>query len=399
MKTYYHDRLIDNAEPSLVHDQFGAKYAIPKNGGKTIEFRKFSALPKALTALTEGVTPSGGHLDPGYLTATVAQYGDYITISDMLDLSAIDPILLETISLQGPQAGRTLDTITREVITGGSNKLFAPSVASDGTETAVLLRSSVTTSCNFTPKMAAQAANKLKKMNASPIGDSYVAIVHPDTTYELRRSTEWIDSHKYATPENIYNGEVGKLSGIRFVETTEAKIIAPSAMLGITGYLRDVLYAAVDNSVDIFPTIPFTTTQATAINAAITAGTVYQVYVNGVIATVASVTGGAVGTCKITLSAAVTKDIGAVLCGTGAGKLGAAIYCTMVIGANAYGVTEIQGAGLQHIVKQLGSGDDPLNQRSTAGWKATKVAERLVEENMVRVEHSSAQYGATAESN
>ena len=65
---------------------------------------------------------------------------------------------------------------------------------------------------------------------------------------------------------------------------------------------------------------------------------------------------------------------------------GLAVYCTMVIAAHAYGVTEVEGGGLQHIVKQLGSGEDPLNQRSTVGWKAIKTAERLVEQYMIRIE-------------
>ena len=59
MKTYYDMNLINEASANLVHDQFGQKRPIPKGGGKTIEFRKFSPLAKATTALTEGVTPDG----------------------------------------------------------------------------------------------------------------------------------------------------------------------------------------------------------------------------------------------------------------------------------------------------------------------------------------------------
>ena len=73
MKTYYSDYLIDMAEPELVHDQFGQKRPIPKNGGKTIEFRKFSKLPKALTPITEGVTPAGNKLRASAMTATVEE--------------------------------------------------------------------------------------------------------------------------------------------------------------------------------------------------------------------------------------------------------------------------------------------------------------------------------------
>ena len=63
MKTFYEKRLIDQAEPRLVHDQFADYYPVPQNGGKTIEFRKYDSLPKASTPLTEGVTPNGGRTE------------------------------------------------------------------------------------------------------------------------------------------------------------------------------------------------------------------------------------------------------------------------------------------------------------------------------------------------
>ena len=113
MKVFYSDYLIDNAVPNLVQDQFGQKHPIPKGRGKTIEFRKYAPLPKALTPLQEGVTPSGNSLTESTITATVAQYGDYIELSDILLLTAIDNNLLHATKLLGNQAGETLDTITR----------------------------------------------------------------------------------------------------------------------------------------------------------------------------------------------------------------------------------------------------------------------------------------------
>lgn len=75
MKTFYEKRLIDQAEPALVHDQFGDPYPIPANGGKNIEFRKYDSLPKATTPLTEGVTPDGQTMNVSTVTAEVKQYG------------------------------------------------------------------------------------------------------------------------------------------------------------------------------------------------------------------------------------------------------------------------------------------------------------------------------------
>lgn len=399
MKTYYQKRLIDNAEPELLHDQFGSKYPIPRNGGKTTEFRRYSSLKKALTPLTEGVTPSGNKLNVSTVNATVSQYGDYIEISDVLDLTAIDRNIEEATKLLGSQAGRTLDTITREVITAGTNVMYAPKV-SGSTETEVLARGSLDATALLTPKMIRKAAAKLKRMNAKPIDDSFVAIIHPDVACDLQGDPEWIEAHKYATPENIYNGEIGKLAGVRFVETTEAKIIGPSFGAGLARY---TLKTALDGtgSTNIIVEEAISADEATAITAAIAAGQT-TIIVGDKTATLASVSAGAAGSAKFVTTAAVKSvSAGATVCGGGAAADGGAVYITMVIGLNAYGITDIEGGGLQHIIKQLGSAGsaDPLNQRATTGWKALKTAERLVEENMVRIEHCSASFGATAESN
>ena len=214
MKTYYSDYLIDMAEPKLVHDQFGQKRPIPKNGGKTIEFRKYSPLPKLTTALTEGVTPNGQKLDVSIVTATVAQYGGYVELSDVLLLTAIDNNLVQATKLLGSQAGRTLDTITREVLNAGTNVVYA---GGKGARTAIDATSLLTVDD------IKRAVRALKVQNAEKINGYYVAIIHPDCTYDLTNDPEWKYPHQYQDTTELYEGEIGRIAGCRFVETTEAK--------------------------------------------------------------------------------------------------------------------------------------------------------------------------------
>ena len=305
MKTFYDMTLIDEAQANLVHDQFGQKRPIPANGGKTIEFRKFAPLAKATTPLTEGVTPDGKSLTVSTITATVNQYGDYITQSDVLELTALDNTILEATKLLGRQAGMTLDTVVRNVLQSGTNVTYCPKVAADGTETEVTSRSALDTSCQLTVKVVQQVVAKLRAQNAPTIGGKYVAIIHPYVAYDLMRDPEWIDAHKYAKPDNLYEGEIGEIAGVRFVQTTEAKI-----------------------------------------------------YSGGV-------------------------------------------FGSLFLGEGAYGVTEISGGGLQTIVKQKGSAGtaDPLDQRSSVGWKAIKTAELLIPNYLVRVESKSKTFSATAAEN
>ena len=312
MKTFYERRLIDQALPALVHDQFGDSYPIPANNGKTIEFRKYDALPKATTPLTEGVTPEGQALTVTTVTAEVHQYGGWVPLTDMVQMTTIDNNVVQATSVLASQSGRTMDTIVRDILAGGTNVIYAPKV-SDGVETPVSSRAGLDATAQLTVDLIEQAVAQLKVQNADPIGSaggSYVCIIHPYTAYDLKKDRVWVEAHKYASPEEIFEGEIGKIGNVRFVETSEAKIWT----------------------------------------------------------------------------------------GTGCPS-GLAVFGTLVLGAHAYATTELEGGGLQHIVKQLGYGDDPLNQRASVGWKAVKTAERLSEQYMVRIESCSARYSAKAKAN
>ena len=311
MKTFYDLTLIDEAGANLVHHQFGQKRPIPANGGRTIEFRKFSALPKATTPLTEGVTPDGKAMTVTNVTATVNQYGDYITQSDVLELTAVDNTILEATKLLGRQAGLTMDTIVRNVLQSGTNVTYCPSLAAPTTE--ITSRANLKADSMLTVDVVKKVVAKLRAQNAPPVdGRNYVAIIHPYVAYDLMSDPKWEDYHKYASPENLFEGEIGRIAGVRFVQTTEAKIY------------------------------------------------------------------------------------------TGEGcPSGLAVFGTLFLGADAYGVTEVTGGGLQTIVKQKGSAGtaDPLDQRSSVGWKAMETAELLLPNYLIRVESCSQEFSGPATAN
>ncbi len=362
-KTYYDKRLIQFAKPNLVHDQFGQKRPIPKNGGKTIEFRSFSSLPKALTPLTEGVTPDGENLTVEQISASVNQYGSYVTTTDMLNMTAIDNIVVETSEVLGDQAGRTLDTVVREYLNAGSSVQYA-----DGSKHS---RSQLIASDTLSVKAIQRAVATLKKNNAKPFADgSFVAIIHPSVAHDLMRDPEWKDVSQY-NPAEWYAGEIGRIAGVRFVETTEAKIFETESLYGfdrltvesVDGSNRQVIIMEeVDNSL---------------------AGR--EIIIDGMDYTIEA-SDGKVLTLKEIPFASINP--GTPIYPAGGTADGSPVYSTLVLGRDAYGVTEVTGGGLEMIVKPLGSGGtgDPLNQRSTMGWKATKVAKILTEEYMVRVE-------------
>ena len=396
MKTYYSDYLIDMAEPKLVHDQFGQKCPIPKNGGKTIEFRKYDPLPKMTTPLAEGVTPNGQKLDMGVVTAEVKQYGGFIELSDILMLTAIDNNLVQATKLLGGQAGRTLDTITREVLCGGTNVQFAEGQVSSRS---LLSGGKENGNHYLTVDAVRRAVRYLKKMNAETINGSFVGIIHPDTAYDLMSDPKWINVKTYSDPEGIYQGEIGKIENVRFVESSEAKIFHGEDLCASSRTLTASSYSGTDNQGSVPAGCGTATSYKLVVKETLTeedaarlVGAVIQIKSASGYENIA-VTGINPATSALYLEAAPALNIAAndVIYPGEAGLEGCDVYATLIIGDNAYGTSEISGGGLTHIIKQLGSAGtaDPLNQRATAGWKATKAAVRLVEPYMIRIETAS----------
>lgn len=380
MRTYYSDYLIDNAEPALVHDRFAQKHSIPAGGGKTVQFRKYDPLPKLTTPIAEGVTPSGQTINMGVVNATVAQYGGYVELTDLLLMTAIDNNLCMATKLLGSQAGRTLDTISREVLVGGTNVQYGEGRVSSREQ---LAKDKENPEDNgyLTVDAIRRAVRFLKNQNAEKIDGSYVAIVHPDCVYDLMSDPNWKYPHQYADPSAIFEGEIGKIEGVRFIESTEAKIFHAPDLSRTSRTLKTEM--ATDNGSSIMITSDSHVTDRELVGRALLInGKKYYVSDNTTMYVVLATDSTLSTPAKITCSA------GTIVYPGEAGAEGEDVYATLVFGENAYGTTELANGGLEHIVKQLGSAgsSDPLNQRATVGWKATKVTTRLVEAFMVRIE-------------
>ena len=374
MKTFYSKYLVDVAEPILIHGQWAQKHPIPKNGGKTIEFRRYTKLAKALTPLTEGVTPSGKSLNMTHLTATVEQYGDYIELSDRLMNEAIDNNLVHATELLGIQSGETLDTLTREVLNAGTNVRYG-----DQKLARYLLVGGESSGNDYMTTALSRLARRDMKSNIARTIDAqnYIGIIHTDAVHDLSGSTEWVEISKYNEKgiKEIYMGEVGSFAGIRFIETTEAKKFVA----------EDLSEAARTLTVASVSTVTITIDET--LTAADQAALVDRyILVDGAQYLVESATAS-----TIVCTESVTGADGDIVYPGEAGAKGRDVYSMVVIGKDAYGETEVSSESLQNIVHQLGSGgaSDALNQRATTGWKATHVSEILAQEYLLRVEHTT----------
>lgn len=362
-KTWYDKTLLENAKAQIVYAQFGQKRSIPRNNGKRVEFRKWTLFePDAETQqLTEGVTPNAQSLAQTKVEAEIAQYGAYVEISDLLDLTAYDPVINDSAELLGEQMGVVVDNVTRDAMIAEASDQFAAGAAD---------QNSITSSSYLTVEEIRKAvrtlkANKARRFSGNGRSGHFVCIVDPYATYDLQSDSLWQDVSKYSNAEQIYAGEIGRLFGVVFVETTEGRVEGQSVLNAVNANTSSSTTFVLKNT----PTAAEVKYLSKGGNKIMIGSTEY---------TLASTNSYTPSTKTVKLSASASlaanaivysKDCGAIDSST---KAGVPLHHSLIFGADAYGVVDVNGSGtMQTIIKPAGSAGtaDPLDQRSTVGAK------------------------------
>jgi N4-gp56 family major capsid protein len=230
LKVFYDTELLENARVEMFYAQFAKRQVLPKNHGTTVEWRKWNTFEKA-GKLQEGVIPTGQKFGMSSITGTIDQYGTFAAISDSLELRAYDDTVLGAVEEMGASAAATQEALVRDALLVNTNVLYCDNITlADGSVASTpaapnAMEASATVMSVLTPDMVAKAVTQLKKDRVPTINGKYAAVIHPSVAYELRKSNAWVEAHKYASPEEIFNGEIGELHGCRFVESSFAPVL------------------------------------------------------------------------------------------------------------------------------------------------------------------------------
>ena len=248
VNNFYDKTLLTRAVPYFVHTKWAQVRNIPRKGGtKTIKFRRYGNLVAATTPLTEGVTPTGSQLSITDITATVADYGDYVTITDVLDYQSMDPVLTETAEILGDQAGDTLDQICRDILVAGTNVYYGGTAVSRVTVaaadliTAVLIQKVVRTLKNGIARKVTRMVDADTGISTTPLNACYIGIVHPNVSFTLKGLSGFLPVEKYSRTQGIMDMEIGMMEEVRFIETTNAKVFTGAGAAGIDVYATLIL--------------------------------------------------------------------------------------------------------------------------------------------------------------
>ena len=352
------------------YTKFGQRVDIPKGKAKTVAFDKLSPLPKATTPLTEGVTPKGAAINITRVKGEPEQFGNYVSYTDQLDFFANDPSpeVLKYAELLTENQLETFEHLDAMELASGLNVFYAADAESRSELTDVL-----------TVKDVRRAVTSLKRNKVQPAdGTDYIAFIHPDVVYNIYNDEEWRQPHTYRDTKQLYDGEIGRLFGVRFIEDPDAYVFRGEPF---ADKYDELSVAKVDgNKIYIAETLE--TSDAAAISNK-------PVWIDNRKYTIASATAGENGEAYLTMSENLTGKmvVSDMKIYPGEGGLnGKPVYSTVIIGKNAFGTAGDKTAEI--INKSLGSAgtSDPLNQRGTVGWKSYRFFKILEQTKMLRIE-------------
>ncbi len=352
------------------YTQFGQNVDIPKGSAKTVAFDKLSPLPKATMPLEEGVTPKGAAVNITRVKGEPEQFGNYVSYTDQLDFFANDPSpeVLKYTDLLTENQLETFEHLDAMELASGLNVFYAGEANSRAELTDVL-----------TVKDVRRAVTSLKRNKVQPAdGTDYIAFIHPDVVYNIWNDEEWRQPHTYADTKQLYDGEIGRLFGVRFIEDPDAYVFRGEPIcdkydeLTVTKVDGRKVYIAEDITQDDIGSI---------------SGRSFWINNKKYLFNAASA--GVNGEAYIIFEdefpeGEVAPDM-KIYPGDG-GVNGTPVYSTVIIGKNAFG--SAGDRSVEIINKSLGSAGtgDPLNQRGTVGWKAYRFFKILEQTKMLRIE-------------
>ena len=365
----------ENNKTNRKYTKFGQKVDIPKGKTKTIAFDKLSPLPKATSPLTEGVTPTGSAVNVTRIKGEPDQFGNYVSYTDQLDFFANDPSpqVLKYTELLSENQLETFEHLDAMELASGLNVFYAGDATSRATLTDTL-----------TVKDVRKAVTALKRNKVQPAdGKDFIAFIHPDVVFSIWNDSEWRAPHTYADTKEMYDGEVGRLFGVRFIEDPDAYVFRGTPFAGKYDELTVAKVDKENGKVYIAETL--TSDDAAKIEAGV------KLWINGKAYTASGISAGLNGTACLSvdgISDAFIETDMKIYPGDG-GSDGKPVYSTVIVGKNAFGTSGDNN--VEMINKSLGSAGtaDPLNQRGTYGWKGYHFCKIIEQSKMCRIESLS----------
>lgn len=247
-------KMLIRALPYLVFEKFGQAYLLPTKSTKTAKFRRFESLDATPTKLTEGVTPTAQTFTVTDIEATVHQYGNLVTMTDVLLDTNDSPVMEQVTQIVGEQAAETVENMRIGVLLSGSNVEYSNGVsrAEVNTPISLPLQRRITRKLkNQKARMITDSIKSTPRFYTESVAPCFVAVCHPDCEADIRSMPHFIDVKDYGNA-GPWENEIGAVEGVRYLFTTLMKSW-PNAGGSKTNAAGDTMVSTTGTKADVYP--------------------------------------------------------------------------------------------------------------------------------------------------
>lgn len=382
--TYIAEKTLMIAKKAVIFQQLGDKAQLPSNNSKTFQYTRYDRLALPLNSLTDGSTPDNTSMSITTVSAVADQWGAYIVISDVADLTIKHPVMQKGIDLMGYQAAETVDREIIKVLLAGTQVYLAAGRAT---------RSALVSGDKVNTDLIRKAIANIRSLGAHEYdGSDYCAVMDPYVEMDISSDNTFQLAASYSNIKVLWNGEVGRWMGARWMRSNlipsvtglaQSSFTSPTSPAGTfaTGNYRCALarYDALTGflvGIEQNTAVGFTSLDSLAVTTPAGASYKYKVFVGlvGGAATDVMYQGvdAVYGTDYIPAATAVSvlapPVAGESISGGDIPGSGLVVHFAWIFGKEAFTVIDLMK--LQTFVTPNQASDsDPLVQRRKAGWK------------------------------
>lgn len=230
VQKYWDRKLLSRALPAVVHNRAAQRRPLAMRSGKVMAFRRMESLGIDTAPLIEGRPPTGEQLTYTDLNVTIQQWGNYVPMTDLVEITTDHPVLNETNKLLAEQSARVIDSLLRDVAVATTNKFYGGNAANRASILGVDQKVDVTLFDRINRNLQSNNATMFSEMIAAsvkyatfPIRESWLCITTPEVYFSLQNLPGWVSVEEYGSTGPVMANEVGSYRNFRFLVSTLAK--------------------------------------------------------------------------------------------------------------------------------------------------------------------------------
>lgn len=250
VREYYDRLLLMTAYPTLIFTKFAQKRVLPEKMGDTIVFRRYARLSTVPIPLVDGITPPGSPLSVTDIKAQVAFYGNFVTITNQVELTVEDRTLNESARLLAQNLAQTMDEVTRDVLASTSSVLLCQNGINGGTPTEITkpdIDAAVRTLLGNDAEMISEVVTASNQIGTTPIRPAFWGYIDTGILDDLESVANFVSASQYPGNQNIVlDSEWGATGNVRWLYTSVGSVSAAATPVYNNFIIGKEAYAVVN---------------------------------------------------------------------------------------------------------------------------------------------------------